>query len=212
MKSIRLTPRLVASVVCFLAPVFLATGFGAQSLGESPVAEHKSGSLTHAVALDLSGQSVAPFARADAKAVVFVFISVECPISNRYAPEIKRLDDEFAKSGVRLWLVYPDPDTTVDAIKQHQKDYQLPDRVLRDPHHALVRFARVRVTPETAVFLPDGRLVYRGRIDNRYLALGSERPEATQHELREVLEAVIQGKSSPYTSAPAVGCYIADAK
>ena len=212
MKSNRLTPRLVPSVVFFLALVFLATGYSAQSPGESPSAGRQGGPPNDAVALDLSGQSVAPFANADAKALVFIFISVECPISNRYAPEIKRLDEEFVKSGVKFWLVYPDPDTTVDAIKQHQKDYQLPDKVLRDPHHALVRFARVRVTPETAVFLPDGKLVYRGRIDNRYLALGSERPEATQHELREVIEAVIQGKSSPYASAPAVGCYIADAK
>lgn len=212
MKSIRLTPRLVPSLVCFLALVFLASDFSAQLVSGTPSAERKGSSHTNPAALDLSGQSVAPFARADAKALVFIFISVECPISNRYAPEIKRLDEKFAKAGVRLWLVYPDPDTTVDAIKQHQKDYQLPDKVLRDPHHSLVRFAGVRVTPETAVFLPNGRLVYRGRIDNRYVALGRERPEATRHELREVLEAIVQGKPSPYASAPAVGCYIADAK
>jgi hypothetical protein len=160
----------------------------------------------------LSGNSVAPFAEADAKAFVFIFISVDCPISNRYAPEIRRLGGEFSKSGVKLWVVYPDPDTTADEIKQHQKEYQLPDNVLRDPHHSLVRFARARVTPEAAVFLPDGRLVYHGCIDNRYVALGKERPEATQHELREVIEAVVQGKPSPYASAPAVGCYIGDAK
>ena len=85
-------------------------------------------------------------------------------------------------------------------------------KTLCDPHHALVRFAGARVTPESAVFLPDGRLDYQGSIDNRNIALGKERPEARQHELREVLEATVQRKPSPYASAPAVGCYSADAK
>ena len=85
-------------------------------------------------------------------------------------------------------------------------------KALRDPRHSLVRLAGARVMSEAPVFLQGGQLVYDGRIDNRYVAPGKERPEATQHELREVLEAVVQGKLSPYVSAFAVGCYAADAK
>ena len=33
---------------------------------------------------------------------VLIFISTDCPISNRYAPEIKRLHDEFAPKGRSL--------------------------------------------------------------------------------------------------------------
>jgi len=162
--------------------------------------------------LDLAGHTLDPFADADSKAIVFIFISTDCPISNRYAPEIRRVAEEFARSGIRFWLVYADADTSAEAIRKHVKDYRLPQQALRDPRHTLVRLAQARVTPEGAVFLPGRRLVYHGRIDNRYADLGKERPEATQHDLEEVLKAIVQGKPVPYSTAKAVGCYIPEPK
>jgi hypothetical protein len=157
---------------------------------------------------DLAGYPVDPFAAGNAKVTVFIFVGIECPISNRYAPEIRRLEAEF--SSVRFWLVYTDPDTSAGAIEKHLEEYKLPRQALRDPRHGLVRLGQVRVTPEAAVFLPGRRLVYHGRIDNRYVELGRERPEATQRDLRAVLEAILQGKPVPYASRKAVGCYIPD--
>ena len=89
---------------------------------------------------------------------------------------------------------------------------KLPRHVLRDPRHSLVRLGQVRVTPEAAVFLPGRRLVYHGRIDNRYVELGRERTEATQHDLQTILEAILNGKPVPYATAKAVGCYISEIK
>src|ERR1700686_4625573 len=49
---------------------------------------------------DLDNQLVDPFqTAADTKAIVFLFISVDCPVSNRYAPEIRRLNEKFARGG-----------------------------------------------------------------------------------------------------------------
>jgi hypothetical protein len=179
--------------------------------GTSPVtppAETAKAPPSAIAVFDLADRQVDPFAVADSKAFVFVFVSTDCPISNRYAPELRRIEEEFARTGVRLWLVYPDPDTTAEAIRKHLKEYQLPPEALRDPHHGLVRLSQAHVTPEAAVFLPGRRLVYHGRIDNRYVDLGSERPAATQRDLRIALEAVVQGKPVPYATARAVGCYI----
>jgi len=161
---------------------------------------------------DLAGHPVNPFGAENDKAMVWIFVRTDCPISNRYAPEIRRLEETFARTGVKFWLVYPDADAAPDAIEQHLKNYQLPRNVLRDPRHDLVRIGQVRVTPEAAVFLPGRRLVYHGRIDNRYVDLGKERPEATQHDLQNVLEAILQGKPVPYRNAKAVGCYLSDLK
>ena len=74
----------------------------------------------------------------------------------------------------------------------------------------LVKRAKAVVTPEAAVFLNGGRLVYHGRIDNRYVVLGKERPEATEHDLESFLQAVVDAKPLPGSSKPAVGCYIAE--
>src|SRR3984957_18562889 len=50
---------------------------------------------------DLDNRLVDPFQNAtDTKAIVFLFISVDCPISNRFAPEVRLLNGKFAPRGV----------------------------------------------------------------------------------------------------------------
>ena len=66
---------------------------------------------------------------------VLIFARTDCPITNRYAPELQRLDGEFAASGVDFWMVYPDPSSTDADIATHMRAYKLPGKPLRDPKH-----------------------------------------------------------------------------
>ena len=115
---------------------------------------------------------------------VLIFVSTDCPISNRYAPEIKRLHDEFTPRGVRFRLVYPNPLDSDADISKHLEEYGYPHIAQRDRDHTLVKMAGATITPEAAVFDARERLVYRGRIDDRFVELGRERPAATQSDLR----------------------------
>ncbi len=162
----------------------------------------------HISVLDASNHALNPFEDPRAKAIVFFFLRTDCPISNRYAPEIERLAQKYASENIRFFLVYPEPATSGAEIERHRKEYHLTLEPLRDPRHALVRTARVTVTPETAVFLPDGREVYHGRIDDRYVDFGKERPEATTHDLDEALTALTAGQPIVSSVTRAVGCYI----
>lgn len=160
---------------------------------------------------DLDNHLVNPFqASADTKATVLVFTSVECPISNRYAPVITKLQETFSSQGVQFWMVYPNPFDTADAIRKHLKDFALPVRALRDPDHVLAKIANATVTPEAAVYDQQGRELYHGRIDDRYVTLGLERPAPTKHDLQGALAATLAGKPVAEASTQAVGCYIAD--
>jgi len=163
--------------------------------------------------LDLSGRETEPLAQSDARATVLVFTRTDCPISNRYAPEIQRIYREFASDHVAFWLVYLDPDQPVGAIRQHLKEYNYPFGGLRDPQHEFVRLTGVRVTPEVAVFVPDtsgARMVYRGRIDDKYVGLDKERPQPTTHDLERVLRAIVEGKLIGVETTRAIGCFISD--
>lgn len=163
--------------------------------------------------LDLTGRQVQPLDATDAKATVFLFIRTDCPISNRYAPEVRRLYDKFASRGVAFWLVYLDGDESVETIRKHLKEYEYHLGVLRDPWHTLVKMTGVQVTPETAVFVPQEaghRMVYRGRIDDRYVAFGKTRPAPTAHDLEQLLEAILRGRPVPSRTTPAIGCFISD--
>ena len=160
---------------------------------------------------DLDDRAVDPFrAPTGTKALDFIFVSVECPISNRYAPEVRRLHERFAAQGVEFSLVYPNPMEPVTAIRRHLKDYSYPMRALRDPRQELAKIARATITPEAAVFDAGGRALYRGRIDDRYVSLGVERPVATRRDLDEALTDIVAGKVPRQATTQAVGCYIAD--
>jgi hypothetical protein len=149
------------------------------------------------------------------RVAVFYFASTDCPISNRYVPEIERLDREYAALGVRVWWVYPDSTDDEAAIAQHRKDFSIRGAVYPDAPESAVELAHVTVTPEAAVFVVEGgelREVYHGRIDDRYIAIGQERPRATRHELEMAITAALAGKAAPAPGGPAVGCAIEPAE
>ena len=163
--------------------------------------------------VDLDGRVVRPLEDATAKATVLVFVGTDCPISNRYAPEILRLQRRFAPQGVAFWLVYAQRTESTEAIRHHLGEYFETAAALRDPEHQLVRRAAARVTPEAAVFVPGGsgaRLVYHGRIDDRYVAFGRVRAAPTTHDLEDAVAAVLAGRAVPHQVTPAVGCFIPD--
>lgn len=143
---------------------------------------------------------------------VLIFVSADCPVSNRYAPEITRLYDEFTPRGVRFRLVYPNPIDDEAAIARHRVAFRLPEVAERDRHHVLVNAAGATITPEAVLFDAHARVVYRGRIDDRFVELGRERPAATRHDLRNALIALGAGKPISPSQTQAVGCFIADMK
>ena len=153
----------------------------------------------------------APFSlKSDAKLVVLIFISSECPISNKLAPEIERLSHKFPTNEVSFNLVYPNASDTDAKISAHRRDYHLTANFLRDPQHELVKKAGATVTPEAAVFDANRNLAYRGRINDRVLALGKDRPQATQNDLEDAITALLAGKNPKHTRTEAIGCYIQD--
>ena len=158
-----------------------------------------------------SGELTDPFASPlGTKAIVLIFVSVDCPISNRYAPELRRLHDRFAPEGAVFRLIYPNPTESADAIRLHLKEFGYRWQALRDPRQELVNLTKVTVTPEAAVYDTSGRLVYRGRIDDRYVNPGLQRPQPTRRDLEDALTATFAGTPVRRATAPAVGCFIAD--
>jgi len=76
---------------------------------------------------------------------------------------------------------------------------------------SIINFLSSTITPEAAVFA-SGRMLYRGRIDDHYVALGQARPAPTTHDLQDALEAALNGRPVPNPTTKAVGCIIADLK
>jgi len=141
---------------------------------------------------------------------VLVFTTTECPIANRYVPEIKRLAGKFTTKGVTFTMVYPVPSDTDEMVREHLARFQIDLPFTRDRGFAMVKSTKVTVTPEVAVLDELSRLVYRGRIDDRFVDFGKERMQPTTHDLENALDAVVSGKRVEVAETRAVGCFLAD--
>lgn len=152
-----------------------------------------------------------PVAASRDRVVVLAFVTTECPISNRYAPTLRALREEFGERGVDFWAVYPDPDDDASAIEEHRRAYGMGYTPVRDPQHELVRLVGARVTPEVAVYSA-GAQVYRGRIDDRAVAYGNFRAEAREEDLANAIASTLRGAAVEPSVTDAIGCVIADLK
>ena len=160
---------------------------------------------------DLRGKPITDLAGPGIRVVVLIFAASDCPVSNRYVPEIARLNREFTKQGVRIWWVFPNPEDRSSTVAQHNHAFAITEPTVLDTRQSLVHLAHVTTTPEAAVFRSKGndlREVYRGRIDDRYLSIGQERPRAQQHDLEAAIGAALADKPVPPSGGPPIGCSI----
>ncbi|KAF0242207.1 MAG: hypothetical protein FD180_4035 [Planctomycetota bacterium] len=137
---------------------------------------------------------------ADQKAVVLVFISTQCPISNRYLPELAGIAKDYSGRAVAVLAVNSNLNEQLE-LAAHAKEQGIPFPVLHDGDHALADRLAIETVP-TVVVLDEKRVVrYRGRIDDDPMG---GRPK--RRDLREALEAVLSGKEIAEPETTPRGC------
>jgi peroxiredoxin len=142
------------------------------------------------------------------KAVVMLFLGVDCPVSNFYCPEYARLVKAFTPAKVAFYGIHPDPYVTNQEAIEHAREYQLAFPIILDPRHLVTRQAGVQIVPQAVVLSPEGRILYRGRIDDRYNADGIRREKPQSRDLENALKAIIAGNKPPVAQTQPFGCPI----
>src|SRR5207237_50950 len=90
---------------------------------------------------------------------------------------------------------------------QHDVDFPF----VKDFGGVCARTLGVKRTPEAVILDGEMRLCYRGRIDDQY-RLGGVRKEATRHDLKDALDAVLAGRKVTTPETEVDGCPITFAK
>ncbi|MEO8027671.1 MAG: redoxin domain-containing protein [Bryobacteraceae bacterium] len=143
-----------------------------------------------------------------ARAVVLVFLAIDCPISNGYVPELRRIAEKYRAVGVSFYAVQSGVIHTADEAATFVREFAFPFPLLVDPRSALASYAGADTTPEVAVLSPAGQVRYLGRIDNLYVQIGQKRYAASAFDLRDALDQVLAGKPVARARTTAVGCSI----
>lgn len=142
---------------------------------------------------------------AAAKAVVVVFTCNRCPVAVAYEDRIVAIASDYQDKGVDVVAINVN-NTEADklpAMKQRAEEKGFNFDYLYDPSQEIGRSYGAAVTPH--VFLLDGdrHVAYIGAIDDNM-----DSSKASQHFLRDAIDAVLAGSKPQTDSTKPVGCGI----
>src|SRR5215831_4546243 len=95
---------------------------------------------------DLAGVRCHPLEPGEKLASVLIFYWHDCPVCNGYAAELNRI--YAGHTNFAFYIVQVAPELTLEAAKEHARQYGLRAPVLLDPQHRLVKLVKATVAPE----------------------------------------------------------------
>ena len=153
--------------------------------------------------IDVHGVTQELLPSSETKAIVFVFISTSCPVSNSFQPVLASLREDFKKEQVAMIFLHTDGSVTTESAQKHATEFKITVPVSLDDGQRLAKALGAKKTPEAVVLTKDGRIAYRGRIHD-----GFGKPKPTTHDLRDAITAVLNGQQVAVPRTTAVGCPI----
>jgi thiol-disulfide isomerase/thioredoxin len=145
----------------------------------------------------------------DFKAVVFVFLSPECPLCHSYSALLNDLASKYKASNIEFVGIFSGVNYSNDEINKYLKEYSITFPTIIDKEYRFKYELNAKVTPE--VFLVsknNAEILYYGRIDNWAYALGKHRMKASEHNLKQSIELFLSNKPITNKYRNAIGCII----
>ena len=102
----------------------------------------------------------------ESNAVVVMFISTRCPVSNAYNSRMVELHKTYSNKGVTFLAINSNKEEGVEEIKKHAKENDFNFHVLKDDKNKLADKFAASVTPEAYVLNSTNNVLYHGRIDD----------------------------------------------
>jgi hypothetical protein len=142
---------------------------------------------------------------ASGRLTVAVYVTSECPMVQKYRPELRRLASELG-NGVAWRFVYPAADAK--RATAHFAASKLPGEAVLEPDYVVAKQCGVKVTTGVLLFDATGLLRYRGRIDDRGSVMGEWKDKATRRDLLQAVRDVQAKRPVAITQTEAVGCFL----
>lgn len=143
-------------------------------------------------------------------ALLVMFICNHCPYVKHVRPELSRIGREYQAKNVGVVAinsndVQAQPNDSPERMKQEVSDAEYSFPYLFDEAQAVAKAYHAACTPDIFLFDREGKLVYRGQVDDSRPKNGLP---LTGKDLRSALDAVLAGKPVPEKQTPSIGCNI----
>lgn len=152
---------------------------------------------------DYNGKAHALSDYTSSKAIVLMFISIQCPVSNGYNERMVQLYNNYSSKGITFLGINANKAESVEDIKDHAKEHGFTFTVLKDKNNVVADKLAASVTPEIFVLDSKFNVLYHGRIDD------SRRiSDVKTKDLQWALDAILAGKPVAVQETKAFGCSI----
>ena len=139
---------------------------------------------------------------------VYVFLSETCPICQSYTLTLKEFYKHYSEMNVHFVGVFPNYFSSQKGIEEFKTKYSIPFECIMDKGGQLTKHFQATITPEVFVEDETKQILYCGRIDDSFFALGKRRTVVTTNELADALKQISSGQSIKTTKTQAIGCVI----
>jgi peroxiredoxin len=152
----------------------------------------------------------APFALSQIKnnkATVFITMLPGCPICQKQAYTLNELVLKYKDHRISfLGIWYPGVDSL--EMRKYIKEQNLLFPILTDEACGITVLLESEIAPDVVVVDANLKVLYRGKIDNWFEAVGKRKPKPTEFFLDNALNAIVEGKKVPVEYTKPVGCII----
>lgn len=155
---------------------------------------------------DIDGKPVA-LPLVGAKFTVVALVGTTCPLSQKVSPTLASLEDRYASRGVKFAFLDPSPAETPAELRAVRDRLDWNGPVVHDPEQRIVKPLASATTTEAVVLDAQGKVVYRGAVDDQY-AVGASLPQPRNRFLADALDALLAGKSPNVAATSAPGCLL----
>lgn len=153
--------------------------------------------------LDYNGKEYTLSSFAESKAVVLIFVSTRCPVSNAYNERMAGLYKNYSEKEVTFLGINSNKAEDVTEIKEHADENGLKFGILKDVENVIADKLSAKFTPEVFVIDRSREILYHGRIDD-----SRKEEDVERKDLEIALEEILAGKSVSNPETKAFGCSI----
>lgn len=136
-----------------------------------------------------------------AKPCVYLFLQADCPCVYSHKDSFGQLLRKYSNK-VDFVVVFEGKNDSRQQIEKLLKNLDWKISYKKDNNQKLVKQLKPKVSTDCVVTDQAGKVIYKGAIDDGVKNMGMIKA----FYLKEVIEALLQHKSAPYSNMPGIGC------
>ncbi|MBK9995260.1 MAG: hypothetical protein IPP01_15070 [Saprospiraceae bacterium] len=145
------------------------------------------------------------------KFIVYLFLLEDCKICQSYVKTLNQLQEKYECDSIVFRSFFSSPSSSMEGILKFKEKYHLEIPTFFDSLQLTAKNFGIHVMPECLVYnIAKQQIMYQGRIDNWFAAIGKRRAKPTEFNLLDALESIRQGKEISLKRTNPIGCLLTD--